>query len=49
MRFYSTISTTTIDVHLAKHSCLRLTLRSGEVFVVDLCGAQYGYHEPVTP
>jgi hypothetical protein len=29
------------------HEILKLTLRSGEIFAVDLSGAQYGYHEPV--
>jgi hypothetical protein len=31
------------------HEMLKVTLRSGEVFAVDITGAQYGYHEPVTP
>lgn len=29
------------------HEILKLTLRSGEEFAVDLAGAQYGYPEPV--
>jgi hypothetical protein len=31
-----------------RHEVLKLELRSGEVFAVDLSGAQFGYHEPVT-
>ncbi len=31
------------------HEIIKVTLRSGEVFAVDITGAQYGYHEPVTP
>jgi hypothetical protein len=30
------------------HEMIKLTLRSGETFVADLSGAQYGYHDPLT-
>jgi hypothetical protein len=30
------------------HEVLKVTLRSGEKFAVDVSGAQYGYHDPVT-
>lgn len=30
------------------HEILRVTLRSGEAFIVDLSGAQHGYYDPIT-
>ena len=32
-----------------RHEVLQLKLRSGEVFAVDISGAQFGYYDPVTP
>jgi hypothetical protein len=37
------------DMREGDHEVLKLTLRSGELFAIDLSGAQYGHHEPVTP
>jgi hypothetical protein len=31
------------------HTCLRVTLNSGELYALDMTGAQFGYFEPVTP
>lgn len=31
-----------------RHDVLKLRLRSKELFAVDLSGAQFGYHDPVT-
>ncbi|TVY91988.1 hypothetical protein LAWI1_G002664 [Lachnellula willkommii] len=31
-----------------RHNVLKLQLRSGELFAVDLSGAQFGHHDPVT-
>ncbi|KUJ16713.1 uncharacterized protein LY89DRAFT_669178 [Mollisia scopiformis] len=31
------------------HTVLKVVLRSGEVFAIDLAGAQHGHHEPVVP
>ena len=36
-----------LDFRGIRHEVLKLTLRSGEEFVVDLACAQYGYSEPV--
>ena len=37
------------DTRGITHEILQLTLRSGEMFAFDITGAQYGYHEAVTP
>ena len=37
------------DGRKPEHSVLKLTLRSGEKYAVDLAGAQHGHFEPVTP
>lgn len=37
------------DLRKPLHSVLKGTLRSGEVFAIDIAGAQHGHHEPVTP
>lgn len=31
------------------HEILKVTLRSGEAFALGISGAQYGYHDPMTP
>ena len=31
------------------HTIIRVTLKNGESYAVDIAGAQYGWHEPVTP
>lgn len=31
------------------HTIIRVTLKHGESYSVDIAGAQYGWHEPVTP
>lgn len=31
------------------YDVLKVRLRSGELYIIDLAGAQYGHHEPVTP
>jgi hypothetical protein len=36
-----------LDIRGITHEVLKLKLRSGEAFAIDLAGAQYGYHEPV--
>jgi hypothetical protein len=36
-----------IDPPLLSHLVLQLTLNSGRQFVVDITGAQYGFHDPV--
>ncbi|TVY73161.1 hypothetical protein LSUE1_G005658 [Lachnellula suecica] len=38
-----------VESHLREvvHEVLKVTLRSGEIFALNLAGAQYGYHEPV--
>lgn len=30
-----------------RHSVLKVTLRSGEAYAIDLAGAQFGHYEPV--
>ena len=35
------------DLNDYQHEVLRVTLKNGSVYVLDLTGAQYGYHEPV--
>ncbi|KAL8942158.1 MAG: hypothetical protein Q9211_001527 [Gyalolechia sp. 1 TL-2023] len=37
------------DLNSYQHEVLTVTLKDGSVYVVDLAGAQYGYHEPVMP
>jgi hypothetical protein len=31
------------------HTALKITLRSGELFAIDLAGASFGHHEPIVP
>ncbi|KAI4088117.1 MAG: hypothetical protein LQ344_006297 [Seirophora lacunosa] len=37
------------DLSEYQHQVLLMTLKDASVYVVDLAGAQYGYHEPVIP
>ncbi|KAI4110233.1 MAG: hypothetical protein LQ345_007038, partial [Seirophora villosa] len=37
------------DLSEYQHQVLLVTLKDASVYVVDLSGAQYGYHEPVMP
>ncbi|KAL8647337.1 MAG: hypothetical protein Q9210_005618 [Variospora velana] len=37
------------DLNEYQHEILLVTLKDTSVYVVDLAGAQYGYHEPVMP
>ena len=32
-----------------RHAIIRITLRNGEMFALDLSGAQYGYSDPLSP
>ncbi|KAL1296935.1 hypothetical protein AAFC00_004541 [Neodothiora populina] len=32
-----------------RHECWRVTLKSGEIFAVDLTGSQYGWTDPICP
>lgn len=31
------------------HTVIRVTVKNGDVYVLDMAGAQYGWHEPVIP
>jgi hypothetical protein len=39
----------TEDRRKYRHILLRVKLKNGEEYALDLAGAQYGYYEPVTP
>ncbi|KAF4622713.1 hypothetical protein G7Y89_g14315 [Cudoniella acicularis] len=36
-----------LDTLSVVHDIIKITLRSGETFAIDLAGAQYGYHDPI--
>ncbi len=40
---------TRIDGTDYAHNIIRVTLKNGESYALDIAGAQYGWHEPVTP
>lgn len=37
------------DIHEYQHEIVIVTLKDGSAYVIDLAGAQYGYHEPTMP
>ncbi|KAL9003550.1 MAG: hypothetical protein Q9188_003591 [Gyalolechia gomerana] len=37
------------DIHEYQHEIVIVTLKDGSAYVIDLAGAQYGYHEPAMP
>lgn len=39
----------TIDGTDYAHTIIRVMLKNGETYALDMAGAQYGWHEPVTP
>lgn len=38
-----------IDATDYAHTIIRVTMKNGEMYALDMAGAQYGWHEPVTP
>ncbi|KAI1310475.1 hypothetical protein F5Y03DRAFT_382704 [Xylaria venustula] len=38
-----------LNINLFKHTCLKLTLKSDEQYVIDLTGAQFGWKETLAP
>ena len=38
-----------IDATDYAHTVIRVTVKNGDVYVLDMAGAQYGWHEPVIP
>ena len=49
VRMYASEGLSTIDHTDYPHTLVRVTLKNGESYAVDMAGAQYGWHEPVTP
>lgn len=37
------------DQRCPPHQVLRITLKNGEIYIIDLAGAQYGHYESVVP
>ena len=49
LRLLPADDTGTVDAHDYSHSVIRITLKNGEKYILDLTGAQYGWQETVTP
>ena len=49
MRVYASEGLPKIDGTDYRHTLVRVKLKNGESYAVDMAGAQYGWHEPVTP
>ena len=48
-RVYPSGGLTTVDGTDYAHTIIRVVMKNGESYALDMAGAQYGWHEPTTP